>query len=81
MQCVSAVCIPMRYVYIARSVRVGHFLPYSLCSQGIFAYLCVMEVKRTEKITFRVTALEKAALEEEGTPQSCVFSLLSLATR
>ncbi|MFT0163049.1 hypothetical protein ACMSFP_26650, partial [Bacteroides thetaiotaomicron] len=24
MQCVSAVCIPMRYVYIARSVLVGH---------------------------------------------------------
>ena len=23
-QCVSAVCIPMRYVYIARSVLVGH---------------------------------------------------------
>ena len=60
-------CIPMRCVYIARSVRVGHFLPYSLCSQGIFAYLCVMEVKRTEKITFRVTALEKAALEEQAT--------------
>ena len=24
MQCVSAVCIPMWYVYIARSVLVGH---------------------------------------------------------
>lgn len=24
MQCVSAVCIPMQYVYIARGVLVGH---------------------------------------------------------
>jgi hypothetical protein len=28
------VCIPMQHVYIARSVLVGHFLPFSLCSKG-----------------------------------------------
>lgn len=33
------VCIPMRCVYIARSVLVGHFSPFSLCSKGFFAYL------------------------------------------
>jgi hypothetical protein len=29
-------CIPMQRVYIARSVLVGHFLPFSLCSKGFF---------------------------------------------
>ncbi|MGJ0891790.1 mobilization protein MbpA [Phocaeicola vulgatus] len=66
MQCVSAVCIPMRYVYIARSVLVGQFLLFSLCSKRFFAYLRGMEVRRNEKITFRCSALEKAALSEQA---------------
>ena len=66
MQCVSTVCIPMRYVYIARSVLVGQFLLFSLCSKRFFAYLRGMEVRRNEKITFRCSALEKAALSEQA---------------
>ena len=42
------------------------FLPFSLCSKGFYDYLCSMEVNRTEKITFRCTALEKAALAEQA---------------
>ena len=38
MQRVSVVCIPMRHVYIARSVLVGQFLLFSLCSKRFFAY-------------------------------------------
>jgi hypothetical protein len=59
-------CIPMQILYSTRSVRVGHFLPFSLCSKGFFAIFASMEVKRTEKITFRCTALEKAALAEQA---------------
>ena len=66
MQRVSVVCIPMRHVYIARSVLVGQFLLFSLCSKRFFAYLRGMEVRRNEKITFRCTALEKAALAEQA---------------
>ena len=33
MQRVSVVCIPMRHVYIARSVLVGQFLLFSLCTK------------------------------------------------
>lgn len=66
MQCVSAVCIPMRYVYIARSVLVGQFSLFSLCSKRFFGYLCRMEPRRSAKITFRCTALEKDALAEQA---------------
>lgn len=41
-------------------------MPFSLCSKGFFAIFASMEVKRTEKITFRCTALEKAALAEQA---------------
>ena len=53
-------------VYIARSVLVGQFLLFSLCSKRFFAYLRGMEVRRSEKITFRCTALEKGALAEQA---------------
>ncbi|WP_445323045.1 mobilization protein MbpA [Phocaeicola vulgatus] len=53
-------------VYIARSVLVGQFLLFSLCSKRFFAYLCGMELRRNEKITFRCSALEKAALSEQA---------------
>ncbi|WP_444388269.1 plasmid mobilization protein, partial [Phocaeicola vulgatus] len=53
-------------VYIARSVLVGQFLLFSLCSKRFFAYLRGMEVRRNEKITFRCSALEKAALSEQA---------------
>ena len=66
MQRVSVVCIPMRHVYIARSVLVGQFLLFSLRSQRLFAYLRGMEVRRNEKITFRCTRYEKLALAEQA---------------
>ena len=67
MQCVSVVCYShAACVYIARSVLVGQFLLFSLCSKRFFAYLRGMEVRRSEKITFRCTALEKAALSEQA---------------
>ena len=53
-------------VYIARSVLVGQFLLFSLCSKRFFAYLRDMEVRRNEKITFRCTELEKDALAEQA---------------
>lgn len=53
-------------VYIARSVLVGQFLLFSLCSKRFFAYLRGMEVRRNEKITFRCTELEKDALAEQA---------------
>ena len=53
-------------VYIARSVLVGQFLLFSLCSKRFFAYLRGMEVRRNEKITFRCSALEKVALSEQA---------------
>ena len=53
-------------VYIARSVLVGQFLLFSLCSKRFFAYLRGMEVRRNEKITFRCSALEKDALAEQA---------------
>ena len=56
-----AVCI-----CIARSVLVGQFLLFSLCSKRFFAYLCGMEVRRSEKITFRCTRYEKLALAEQA---------------
>jgi hypothetical protein len=56
----------MQHIYIARSVLVGHFLLFSLCSKRFFSYLRGMEVRRNEKITFRCTALEKAALAEQA---------------
>jgi hypothetical protein len=66
MLCVIAVCIPMRRVYIARSVFVRQFLLFSLCSKRFFGYFCRMEPRRNAKITFRCTALEKAALAEQA---------------
>ena len=66
MLCVIAVCIPMRRVYIARSVFVRQFLLFSLCSKRFFGYFCRMEPRRSAKITFRCTALEKAALAEQA---------------
>jgi hypothetical protein len=63
-------CIPMQRVYIARSVRVGHFLSIlaflALLKRIFLPILAGMEVKRTEKITFRCTVLEKAALAEQA---------------
>lgn len=53
-------------VYIARSVLVGQFLLFSLCSKRFFAYLRGMELRRNEKITFRCTELEKDALAEQA---------------
>ena len=64
---VSALCVfPCGMLYIARSVLVGQFLLFSLCSKRFFAYLRGMEVRRNEKITFRCSALEKAALSEQA---------------
>jgi hypothetical protein len=53
-------------VYIARSVLVGQFLLFSLCSKRFLDYLCGMELRRNEKITFRCTELEKDALAEQA---------------
>ena len=53
-------------VYIARSVLVGQFLLFSLCSKRFFSYLWRMEAKRDQKITFRCTRYEKLALAEQA---------------
>ena len=66
MQRVTVDVTPCGMCNIARSVLVGQFLLFSLCSKRFFAYLRGMEVRRNEKITFRCTALEKAALSEQA---------------
>ena len=53
-------------VYIARSVLVGQFLLFSLCSKRFFSYLWRMEPRRSAKITFRCTSLEKDTLAEQA---------------
>jgi len=54
-------------VYIARSVLVGQFLLFLALLKKIFKiYLCGMELRRNEKITFRCTELEKDALAEQA---------------
>lgn len=67
MQCVSVVCIPMRHVYILQEVSLSDNSCFSRFAQkDFFSYLCRMEPRREAKITFRCTALEKAALEEQA---------------
>ena len=64
---VSALCVfPCGMCIYSKKCPCRTFLPFSLCSKGFSDYLCSMEVKRTEKITFRCTALEKAALAEQA---------------
>lgn len=65
--CCRKPCAPGHAVCIhSKKCPCRTFLPSSLCSKGFSDYLCGMEVKRTEKITFRCTALEKAALAEQA---------------
>ena len=66
MQRVTVDVAPCGMCNIARSVLVGQFLLFSLFSKRFFAYLRGMEVRRSEKITFRCTALEKGALAEQA---------------
>lgn len=67
MQRVSVVCIPMRHVYILQEVSLSDNSCFSRFAQkDFFSYLCRMEPRREVKITFRCTALEKAALEEQA---------------
>lgn len=66
MQRVTVDVTPCGMYNIARSVLVGQFSLFSLCSKRFFGYLCRMEPRRSAKITFRCTALEKDALAEQA---------------
>lgn len=66
MQRVTVDVTPCGMCNIARSVLVGQFSLFSLCSKRFFGYLCRMEPRRSAKITFRCTALEKDALAEQA---------------
>ena len=72
-------------IYKARSVLVGQFLLFSLCSKRFFGYFCRMEPRRSAKITFRCTVLEKDALAEQaarcGLSTSAYCRTLSLGGR
>ena len=66
MQRVTVDVTPCGMCNIARSVLVGQFLLFSLCSKRFFGYLWRMEVRRNQKITFRCTRYEKLALAEQA---------------